>query len=58
MFIVRLKGGLGNQMFQYGAARTLAVRKRTSLGLRPRFAPGSEFRHPSHVPRVVGGLAL
>lgn len=31
MIIVRLKGGLGNQMFQYAAALSLAVRHHTSV---------------------------
>jgi hypothetical protein len=33
MIIVRLKGGLGNQMFQYATARHLAVRNETCLKL-------------------------
>jgi hypothetical protein len=33
MIIVRLKGGLGNQMFQYAAGRSLAERTRTVLKL-------------------------
>jgi hypothetical protein len=41
MIVVELVGGLGNQMFQYAAARTLADRLRTDLGLdlRPFAAP-------------------
>ncbi|RYZ00071.1 MAG: alpha-1,2-fucosyltransferase [Chitinophagaceae bacterium] len=31
MIIVQLKGGLGNQMFQYAAARALAARHRTQV---------------------------
>jgi len=31
--VVRLMGGLGNQMFQYAAARALAVRRRSEVGL-------------------------
>ena len=31
MIIVRLQGGLGNQLFQYSAARSLAIKKRTEL---------------------------
>jgi len=31
MIMVRLMGGLGNQMFQYALARTLALKRRTSL---------------------------
>ena len=33
MVIVRLLGGLGNQMFQYAAARNLSIRHRTTLKL-------------------------
>ena len=31
MIVVKLKGGLGNQMFQYAAGRALAVRAGTDL---------------------------
>ena len=31
MIIVKLMGGLGNQMFQYAAARSLAIHKKTDL---------------------------
>jgi hypothetical protein len=31
MIVVHLKGGLGNQMFQYAAARNLAIKYRTKL---------------------------
>lgn len=33
MIIVRLKGGLGNQLFQYAAARSLSIRLETELKL-------------------------
>lgn len=33
MIVVRLKGGLGNQMFQYAAGRSLALRRGVSLRL-------------------------
>lgn len=33
MIVVRLKGGLGNQMFQYALGRVLSVKNNTSLGL-------------------------
>ncbi|MEK7564205.1 MAG: alpha-1,2-fucosyltransferase [Patescibacteria group bacterium] len=33
MIIVRLKGGLGNQMFQYALGRVLSLRHNTALGL-------------------------
>lgn len=33
MIVVKIMGGLGNQMFQYAAARALAVRRHTSLEL-------------------------
>lgn len=33
MIVVRLKGGLGNQMFQYALGRSLAVKNNASLGL-------------------------
>jgi hypothetical protein len=35
MIIARLKGGLGNQLFQYALGRTLAKRRLTSLKLDP-----------------------
>lgn len=37
MIIVKLKGGLGNQMFQYAAARALALEKNTWVYLDPSF---------------------
>lgn len=33
MIIVKLKGGMGNQMFQYALGRTLSLKYNTSLGL-------------------------
>lgn len=33
MVIVRLKGGMGNQLFQYAAGRTLALKKKTEFKL-------------------------
>jgi len=33
MVIVRLKGGMGNQLFQYAAGRSLALKKKTSFKL-------------------------
>lgn len=33
MIVTRLRGGLGNQMFQYAAARQLALKHKTELGL-------------------------
>ncbi|MBS4062401.1 MAG: alpha-1,2-fucosyltransferase [Bacteroidetes bacterium] len=33
MIITRLKGGLGNQMFQYATAKSLSLKKKTSLKL-------------------------
>jgi hypothetical protein len=37
MIITKLKGGLGNQMFQYAAARSLALEKSTWVYLDPSF---------------------
>jgi hypothetical protein len=37
MIAVKLKGGLGNQMFQYAAARSLALEKKTWVYLDPSF---------------------
>lgn len=37
MIIVKLKGGLGNQMFQYAAARALALEKNSWVYLDPSF---------------------
>jgi hypothetical protein len=45
MIIVRLKGGLGNQLFQYAAARALAHRHGTALKLDlEEFSGGTEKR--------------
>ncbi len=33
MIIVRLSGGMGNQMFQYALGRTIAIKNNTSVGL-------------------------
>jgi hypothetical protein len=33
MIIARLSGGMGNQMFQYAVARTLAIKNNTTVGL-------------------------
>ncbi len=33
MIIVRLSGGMGNQMFQYALGRALAIKNKTTLGL-------------------------
>src|SRR5436190_8508313 len=33
MIIVRLAGGMGNQMFQYALGRTLSLKNKTTLGL-------------------------
>jgi hypothetical protein len=47
MIVVELVGGLGNQMFQYAAARTLADRLGTDLGLdlRPFSVPDARPYH-------------
>ena len=37
MITVRLKGGLGNQLFQYATAKALAVKHRTSVAFELRF---------------------
>ncbi len=47
MIAVRLKGGLGNQIFQYAAARSLAARHGTGLGL-----DGSWYDCPENARRV------
>ena len=42
MIIVKLMGGVGNQMFQYAAARSLSLRFRTSLKLDLSFLEGDQ----------------
>jgi len=42
MIIVKLMGGLGNQMFQYAAARSLALRHGTALKLDLSFLEGNQ----------------
>lgn len=46
MIIVRLKGGLGNQLFQYAAGRALSLHNHTTLGLDTSFYenPGTPVR--------------
>jgi hypothetical protein len=60
MITVYLGGGLGNQMFQYAAARTLAARHRTNVRLdlyAYRKAPRN-FDDPEGRPFALGGFAL
>lgn len=47
MVIVYLKGGLGNQMFQYAAARSLSWRHGTTLKLDISFLEGDQAGHTS-----------
>jgi hypothetical protein len=42
MIVVKLMGGLGNQMFQYAAARSLSLRLRTALKLDLSFLEGEQ----------------
>jgi hypothetical protein len=49
MIVVKLMGGLGNQMFQYAAGRALAIRHKTSLYLD---LGALENTHPEDTPRV------
>lgn len=44
MIIVRLAGGLGNQLFQYAFARVLAIRQNTSVSLDTSFYTGKVKR--------------
>lgn len=46
MIIVRLKGGMGNQMFQYAVGRAIALKNNTLLGLDTAFYdnPGTPLR--------------
>ncbi|GAJ06962.1 unnamed protein product, partial [marine sediment metagenome] len=44
MVIVQLKGGLGNQMFQYAAARRIAYMNNTSLKLDISYFESSKLR--------------
>ena len=45
MIIARISGGLGNQMFQYAAARRLAHHRRTELKLDlSNYGPAGDFR--------------
>lgn len=50
MIIVRIVGGLGNQMFQYAMGRALALRRGTSLGLDTRWYRGG--CEPGDTPRA------
>jgi len=45
MIIVRLTGGLGNQMFQYALGRHLAEKLSTTLKLDPLFYESNKLRH-------------
>ncbi len=63
MIIARLDGGLGNQMFQYAAARALAERHDTELGLDLRVYDGpSQFDygldHFAITGRILDGSEL
>ena len=51
MIIVRLKGGLGNQLFQYAFARSISHNLNTEL-----FLDISSFSHKEHRKHVVYGL--
>jgi hypothetical protein len=47
MVIVKIMGGLGNQMFQYAAGRRLAIRRNTNLKLDlTNYSSGAEQRGP------------
>jgi hypothetical protein len=47
MVIVKIMGGLGNQMFQYAAGRRLAIRRNTNLKLDlTNYSSGTEKRGP------------
>lgn len=49
MIIVKLMGGLGNQMFQYAAGRALALRHRTQLKLDLSFLNSAQAGHTHRV---------
>ena len=44
MFIVRIQGGIGNQMFQYAFGYSIAERKNKLLKLDPHDLKNSNFR--------------
>ena len=48
MINLKLKGGLGNQLFEYAAARSLALRLNTELNIDTSFYdnPGSDTPRP------------
>ena len=50
MIIVRLSGGLGNQIFQYAAGRVLALRRNTDLALDLRFFQRDRLRNYALAP--------
>lgn len=63
MILVRCKGGLGNQLFQYAAGRALAQRHRVPLRLDDRWYASSDNQVKAHRSfdlahfRVAGGMA-
>jgi hypothetical protein len=52
MIVVRVIGGLGNQFFQYAAAKSLAIRHGTSIGIDTTFFKGNDGK--SHFRRKFG----
>lgn len=48
MIIVEINGGLGNQLFQYASAKSLALHCRTTLKLETRFFTAANKSHDLH----------
>lgn len=53
MIILRLSGGLGNQLFQHALGRNLAIKNNTDLKLNANFSPGDIRKYALSVFNIV-----